>query len=65
MSWLGEDVRRGALLDDHSVFHDGDLLAHVRGNPQIVRNEQHRQVECGAQLIQKVQDLLLHGDIEG
>ena len=58
MSWLGEDVRRGALLDDYPIFHDRDLLAHVRRNPQVVRNEQHRQVESGAQLVEQIQHLL-------
>ena len=52
------------MLNDDPVFHDRDLLANVRGNPQVVSDEQHRQVESGAQLVEQIQHLLLHGDVE-
>ena len=59
-----ENIGRAALLDDDAVLHDGDLLAHVRGDAQVVRDEQHRQVEGGAQLVQQVEHLLLHRHVE-
>ncbi len=45
-SWLrrGEDLRRGAVLDHAALRHHRDVVADLRRDAQVVRDEQHRQV---------------------
>ena len=36
-----EDLRGRSALHDLSVAHDRDLVAYVRGDPQVVGDEEH------------------------
>ncbi|MET1084426.1 MAG: hypothetical protein ABWY12_15470 [Burkholderiales bacterium] len=52
------------LLDDTAQVHDRDPLRHMVDHPQIVADEKARESETALQILQKVQDLRLHRDIE-
>src|SRR4051812_17738551 len=42
----GKDRSGRALLDDLAVAHDGDVVADLRRDTQVVGDEEHRQVEA-------------------
>jgi hypothetical protein len=60
-----EDLGHGTLLDDAAVAHDADPVGELPDHPEIVGDEQDRHAELALQLLQELQDLRLHGDIEG
>lgn len=60
-----EHVVGGSTLHDPAVGHDGDLVAHVRDDAEVVRDEQEAEAETALQLVEEVEHLGLHGDVEG
>lgn len=52
-------------LDDPTEVHDGDEVAHVADDGEVVRNEQHREAELPLEVSYEVEDGALHGDVEG
>ena len=61
----GEDLGGGALLDDDPALHDHDAIADLGRDPEVVRDEQHGEVETPLDVVEEVQDLRLHRDVEG
>ena len=55
----------GRLLDHLSSVHDDHPGAGLGDHCQIVGNQQHRQSQLLAKLLQQLEDLSLDGDIEG
>ena len=56
------DVR---LLDDLAVVHDRDAVGEVRDDAHVVRDQHDRGAELLGEPPQQVEDLGLHGDVEG
>src|SRR5690242_7189212 len=61
---LTVDARRRSELDDLALVHHGDRVADLRGHAQIMRDEQHREVEPIADVGEQPQHLRLHGHVE-
>ncbi len=55
---------RGAFLDDFTLVHHGDAVAHLCGNAQIMRDEQHREIEALAHVVDQFEHLCLHRDVK-
>ncbi len=53
-----------AQFDQIAGVHDGDAIGNVRYNGEIMRDEEHRQSEFAAKIVEQVENLLLDGDIE-
>ena len=60
----GEHVGSRTVFDDLPALHDGDRIANLSGDSQVVRDEKHRKVQPVANVREKVQDLSLHRHIE-
>ena len=60
---LVEQVGRSDLAQAPEV-HDGDAVADVLHDGEVVRNEEDRQVVLLLQVLQQVEDLRLHRDVE-
>ena len=52
-------------FDDAPVVHDRHAVGDVFDDGEVVRDEQHRQAELRLQILQEIEDLRLHGDVEG
>jgi hypothetical protein len=61
---LVEDLRDGTLLDDAAEIHDGDLLAEVPDDAEVVRDEDEGEPSARAQLAEQQQDLRLNADVQ-
>ena len=53
-----------ALLDDLAALHDADSVGELAHDAEIVGDEQHRHAEPRLRVLQQLQDLRLHGDVE-
>ncbi len=62
---IGEEGLGGVLFDDFSVLHDGYAIGDLRDYGEVVGDEQHGEVVGAADVFQKMEDLGLHGDVEG
>ena len=61
----GAKTRRdGAGLDDAARIHDGDAVAGLRHDAEVVGDEDHAHAEPVAQAEDQLQDLVLDGDVE-
>ena len=60
----GEHALHRALLDDLAVFHDAHLVGDLAHDPEVMRDEQHGHAEPGLNLLQQLEDLRLHRDVE-
>ena len=58
------DLLGGAELDNAAEVHDGDPVAHVADQMEVMRDEQVGEAEAFLQLEQQVHDLGLDGDVE-
>ena len=54
----------GRELDDAAAIHDGDAIANLAHQPEVVRDEEIRQAELLLQIEQQVHDLRLHRHVE-
>ena len=52
-------------LDDPAEVHDGDAIADMAHDPQIVRDQQQRETEAALQIDEQVDDLRAQRRIEG
>ena len=55
-----EQLLRRTDLDDLTLVHDGDHIAHLGCDVEVVGNEQHRELQTGLQLLQQIEHLLLY-----
>ena len=60
----GENVTHGAALDDATRVHDDDVVAHLRNDAEVVRDQQDRHPHPLAQLHQQLEDLRLDRHVE-
>ncbi len=58
------DLARRAALDNPAAIHDGDAVAEMADDREVVRDEDQRQVEFLPQADQQVDDLRLDRDVE-
>ena len=58
------DVRR-RVLDDAAGVHDGDVVGTTGDDAEVVGDEDHPHVPITLLLGEQVEDLRLHGDVEG
>ena len=61
---LREDVGSAPVFDDLAMTHDGDRIAYLRRDAQVVGDEEHRKAEALANVRKKTQHLRLHRDVE-
>ena len=59
-----KNIRLRAELDQAAGVHDRDAIGYVRDDGEIVRDEEHRQSEFMAEVVEQVEDLLLDSDVE-
>src|SRR5258706_2049207 len=59
-----EDARRRTMLDDLAALHHGDAVADLGCDAQVVRDEQHRELQPLANLSKQIEDLSLDRDVE-
>ena len=60
----GEHALHLALLDDLAALHDADPVGELAHDAEVVRDEQHRHAERGLRVLQQLQNLRLHRDVE-
>ncbi len=60
----GEDLLDRAVLDDLAVLHHADPVRDFAHDAEIVGDEQDRHAEPGLELLEELEDLRLHGDVE-
>ncbi len=65
MPGLVEDFTGPTNFDNASQIHNGNGLAQVTHDPQIVGNKDHGQAPLLLQIKEEVQYLSLNGDIQG
>ena len=59
-----KDLAGRALFDDETALHHRNTVADLGRDPQIVRDKEHREVELAAHLVQQLQHLVLHRDVQ-
>src|SRR5262245_35371827 len=60
----GEELTGGRDLDDAAAIHDGDAIGVAGYDAEIVGDQDQRGAGLARQLLQQVEDLRLHGDVE-
>ena len=60
-----KDALRGVQLDNPAEVHDGNAIADVLDDAQIVGDKHVGEFQLALQLLEQVDDLSLHRDIEG
>src|SRR3954470_2483386 len=53
-----------AVFDDAALAHHRDVVADLRGDAQVVGDEKHGEIEPDADLVEQLEHLLLHRDVE-
>ena len=56
----GKDLGGRTAFDNLTLLHDDDPVAKLRGNPQVMGDEQKRQVQSVPQIGEQFQHLRLH-----
>lgn len=64
MSGRIEDLGHRAGFDDAPRTHDGDPVAHAADHGQVVGDEQIARIQFRLQILEQLQDLRLHRDIQ-
>ena len=64
VQWGAQDRLGRASLHDHATVHHQDEVAHVRGHPNVMGDEEAPEVAVDDQAPNEAHDLRLHGDIE-
>ena len=62
---MGRDGFRWALLNKFAMFQDGDLIADVFHDGEIVSNKKISQAKFFLKIHQKIHDLSLDGNVQG
>ena len=65
MLWLLDDGVGRSLLDDAAVVHDEGAVAKLLHEGEVVADKENGEAGLPAQISEQLEDLLLHGDIEG
>ena len=65
MFGLSCDKFRGAFLNKFAMFKDGDLIADVFHDGEIVGDKKVRKIEFLLKIHQKIHDLSLDGNVQG
>src|ERR1700735_4235877 len=65
LAWFVEALRGRTLFDDPALLHHGDVIADLRGDAQIVGDEQDRNPKPRLNLVEQLQHLRLNRDVEG
>ena len=60
----GEDSLDRPLLDDLALLHHADGVGELAHDAEVVGDEQHRHAEPRLQVLEQLEDLRLHGDVE-
>ena len=60
-----EHLRRRARLDDLAALHHDDTVGEVGDHAHVVGDQQDARVDAVAQVADQLEDLRLHGDVEG
>src|SRR5215207_10309249 len=58
------DRRRRSALDDAAEIHHRDAVAEMPDDAEVVRDEEHREIELAAQAQEQVDDLRLDRNVE-
>lgn len=61
----GEEGVGGAVFDDGTLAHDGDVVGDVADDGEVVRDEDHGEIQIAREVGEEVEDLRLDGDVEG
>jgi hypothetical protein len=59
-----EEVERRGLLDHLAGVHDDDLVRRLRDDAHVVGDDDHRHLVLVAEVVEKIEDGCLHGDVE-
>ena len=65
MTGIAKERSRGSRLDDAAEIHDGDMIADVPHDPQVVRDEQIGKTTFSLNVFQQVDHLGLDRNVEG
>jgi hypothetical protein len=65
MAWRFEHIGGRADLDDAPGVHDCDAVGEAGDHREVVGDPDQRRARIARQLLHLVQDLSLHGDVEG
>ena len=60
----GEHALDRAALDDLALVHHADAVGDLAHDAEVVGDEQHRHAEPGLRVLEQLEDLRLHGDVE-
>ncbi len=60
-----ENLRHSIGFDDFAFLHHRDIVGDFPDDAEVMGNEEHRHVVARLQVLQKLEDLSLHGNIEG
>src|SRR5262245_27370243 len=60
-----DDIVAAADLDDLAAEHDGNAVADVVDDREVVADEEVREAQLLLEVLEQVQDLRLDGDVEG
>ena len=63
--WVGADLFGGADLDQFAAMHDGDAIAEIANDGDVVGDENEGQIEAALDLEQQVKDLRADRYVEG
>src|SRR5437868_4616931 len=61
---VGKHVGCRALLDDDALLHHREAVADLGCDAQVVGDEEHREIELLSDLVQQLEHLGLHRDVE-
>ena len=64
MLHVREQRGRGGLLDDLAGVHHGDVVGAPGHDAEVVGDEHHRHVAVSLLVLEEVEDLRLHRDVE-
>lgn len=53
----GEEGVGGAVFDDGTLAHDGDVVGDVADDGEVVRDEDHGEVQIAREVGEEVEDL--------
>ena len=60
-----EDVTHRAAFENLAVVHHGHIIGDFGHHAEVVGDEDHAHARLGLQLAQQLEDLELHGHVEG
>ena len=61
---IGEDLGRGARLDDLAAVHHLDRVRPLGGEAEVMGDQEDRRSHLAGELVELVENLALHGHIE-